>query len=206
MKRAYFCIDGFSFKRINDYYKHEHKMHSRLNLEAFEGYLRYEIARRLDFPSDCASLSVEKHFYHPSQSPRSRFYKNDINDAIFKFEKSLLKAGYTVHYSQNASVLAPKPNENMFADLIVATQRKKMDIFILLSTQREHVDILKQMKNNQIPSMLIGWESRCKNSQGEKRHWKTDRTLCDFANVYCPLHRVVGAQLTAPLHFLPSIL
>jgi hypothetical protein len=192
MKKAYFCIDGFSFKRINDFYKYEHKRRSRLNIAALESYLRYEIARRFDFPSDSESISFEKHFYHPSQNPRSGFYKNSINDAIFKFESSLLSANYAVHYSQRASILEPKPNENLFTDLVVATQLKKIDIFILLSTQGQHVNILRQMKHCHIPSILIGWNASCKNSSGEDSRWKTDRVLCEFASTYCPLERILN--------------
>ncbi|MDR0517969.1 MAG: NYN domain-containing protein [Fibromonadaceae bacterium] len=191
MKKAYFCIDGFSFKRINDYYRYEHKRRSRLNLAVFESYLRYEIARKLDFPSDCENLIFEKHFYHPSRSPRKRLYQNDTKESILKFEENLARANYSVHYSQKAPIFGAMPNEKLLADTMLAVQLRKIDIFILLSTQGQHANALRQMKNCQIPTILLGWNASCKNSSGEDRLWKTDRILYESASAYCPLEKML---------------
>ncbi|MDR2579826.1 MAG: hypothetical protein LBC85_02390 [Fibromonadaceae bacterium] len=191
MKKAHFYVDGFSFKRINDYYRYEHKRRSRLNIAAFETYLRYEIARKLGISSDSESLSFEKHFYYPSPNPRTCFYKSSVTDTILNFENCLAEAGYIVHYSRKISTLEPRPNENLFADSLVATQLKKIDLFILLSTQGQHANILQQMRHCKIPNILVGWEAICRNSRGAFSKWKTDRILCGFANAYSPLERIL---------------
>jgi hypothetical protein len=172
MRRAYFCIDGFSFKRINDFYKYEHKRHSRLNVAAMETYLRYEIERRFEWKSDFGNLMVEKHFYHPD--------RNQQRDS--EFEKNLIISGYNIHYA----------NENIFAEWVIARELRKFDIFILLSTQKKYADIFRQTKICRIPSMLIGWESRCKNSAGRDSKWKTDQHLIENASCYCPLDRILN--------------
>jgi len=189
MKKAYFCIDGFSFKRINDFYKYEHKRHSRLSIAAMETYLRFEITRRLDWNCSPENLDIEKHFYHPSESPQRSFYKNDVKDVMLKFEGKLIDSGYIVHYAQRANALKPKPNKNIFTDWIIARTLKKYDIFILLTTQGQYASIFKQCK---MKNILIGWESPCKNSIGEDSHWKTDRDLIKHANIYCPLEKMLN--------------
>jgi hypothetical protein len=172
MKKAYFCIDGFSFKRINDFYKYEHKRHSRLSIAAMETYLRYEIERRLGWKSDFENLMIEKHFYHQRENPQK-----DSD-----FERSLLDSGYTIHYL----------SENIFAEWIIARELRKFDMFVLLSTQRQYANIFRQTKICRINSMLIGWESHCKNSAGGSSHWKTDRRLIENAGNYCPLDRILN--------------
>jgi len=192
MKKAFFCIDGFSFRRINDYYKYEHKRHSRLKIASFETYLRYEMERRLGIESNSENLSFEKHFYHPSQSPHSYFYRKDVRDSILKFENSLVEAGYAVHYSKNLPSSGAKPNENIFMDSMLAMQLKHFDFFILLSTQGDYANLLRSFRNSRITSILVGWDAHCTNSYGENRCWRTDKILLNNANVYCPLDKMLN--------------
>jgi hypothetical protein len=192
MKKAFFCIDGFSFRRINDYYKYEHKRHSRLKIASFETYLRYEMERRLGIEGNSESLSFEKHFYHPSQSPHSYFYRKDVRDSILKFESSLVEAGYAVHYSKNLPSSGIKPNENIFMDSMLAMQLKHFDFFILLSTQGDYAKLLRSFKNSRIVSILVGWDAHCTNSYGENRCWRTDKVLLNNASVYCPLDKMLN--------------
>ena len=192
MKKAFFCIDGFSFKRINDYYRYEHQRRSRLNVAALESYLRYEIANCLNIPSDSQSLSFEKHFYHPSRSPHSFDYKGDFCKNMLKFEENLKKANYKIHYSQKTAAIGFRPNETLFADSMLAMQLKKFDIFILLSTQGQHAKILQQINASQVPSILLGWNAVCKNSSGMDSKWKTDKLLRKNASVYCQLEKTLN--------------
>jgi len=192
VKKAYFCIDGFSFKRVSDFYKHEHNRRSRLSVGAMEAYLRYEIERRLEWKSDSEHLKIEKHFYQPSENPQRVSYKSDVKEAILRFEKNVTLSGYAIHYAQMANMAKPKPNEGMFADWVVANELRKFDIFVLFSTQGQYASILQQTKQSNIPSMLIGWNSSCKNSAGEDSRWKTDKALIKYAKVYCPLERMLN--------------
>jgi len=192
MKKAYFCIDGFSFKRINDFYKYEHKRRSRLNIAAMETYLRYEIERRFEWKSDLENLEIEKHFYHPNENPLRDFYGGEVKELIRKFEKSLVEFGYAVHYAKCGNVLSPKPNENIFSDWMIASELRKYDIFALLSTQGQYASILRQTRLCEIPSILIGWDSVCRNSAGESSLWKTDKTLIGYANAFCPLDKTLN--------------
>jgi len=192
MKKAFFCIDGFSFKRINDFYRYEHKRRSRLNVAAMETYLRYEIERRFEWKSDIEHLEIEKHFYHPSENPTKTFYGRAVGEVMLKFEGYLVDCGYVVHYAKRANNLKPRPNENIFSDWIIANELRKYDIFVLLSTQGQYVNVLRQTTRCKIPSILIGWDSVCRNSAGESSQWKTDKVLIGYASAYCPLDRTLN--------------
>jgi hypothetical protein len=164
-------------------------------MAALENYLRYEIANNLNLPSDSKSLAFEKHYYHPSRSPRSHSYKGDVCKAILKFENNLEKANYTIHYSEKVAASGVRPNETLFADSMLAMQLKKFDIFVLLSTQGQHANVLQQMKANQIPSVLVGWNAICKNSSGTDSQWKTDKLLCKYASAYSQLEKTLDLPI-----------
>jgi hypothetical protein len=157
-----------------------------------EAYLRYEIERRLEWKSDFEHLKIEKHFYHPGENPQRAFCKSDVKEAALKFEQNLIGSGYAVHYAQTANMAKPRPNEGMFADWAIANELRKFDVFVLFSTQGQYANILRQAKQCKIHSMLIGWNSSCRNSAGENSHWKTDKALIKYANVYCPLERMLN--------------
>jgi hypothetical protein len=171
MKKVYFCIDGFSFKRISDFYRYEHKRHSRLNVAAIETYLRYEIERRLEWEGSFEHLIIEKHFYHSGKK----------SDNTLNFEKNLINAGYIVHYA----------DLNIFANRL-AHEAKKFSLFVLLSTQRQCAKILRKVRRNNISSILIGWDAFCTNSTGHCSQWKTDKVLIRSANIYCPLEKMLN--------------
>jgi len=182
MKKAYFCIDGFSFKRISDFYRNEHTRHSRLSISAMESYLRFELERRFGWQSNPENLVMEKHFYHPGTKP--------IRGSILNFERNLADSGYIVHYQENISTL--RPNRGIFYDWIISKNFKKFDIFALLTTQGQYANIFRQNRQRKIPSILIGWDSICKNSFGASSFWKTDKALIECASVYCPLERTLN--------------
>jgi len=192
MKKAYFCIDGFSFKRISDFYKYEHKRHSRLSIAAMETFLRYEVERRLGWKSGIDHLEVEKHFYHPNENPQKARYRLEVEEALLKFEKALTGSGYNIHYAKYGNVLNPKPNENIYSDWLIATQLRKYDAFALFSTQGQYSYLLQQTRKCEVPIVLIGWDGACINSSGEDSWWKTDKTLIEYANAYCPLERILN--------------
>jgi len=192
MKKAYFCIDGFSFKRINDFYRYEHKRHSRLSIAAMETFLRYEMTRRLDWNCFPENLDIEKHFYHPSESPRNAFYNRDVKDAMLKFEGKLIDCGYNIHYSRRPNALKPCPNNDIFNDWLIAMELRKYDIFVLLTTQGQYAGIFRQAKRHGIKTLLIGWDSICMNSKGANGLWKTDKDLIGYANIYCPLEKMLN--------------
>ena len=183
MKKAFFCIDGFSFKRISDFYRNEHTRHSRLSISAMETYLRFELERRFEWQSDPENLAVEKHFYHPGTKP--------VRGSLLNFERNLADSGYTVHY-QEEGVPVPRLNRGIFYDWIISKNFRKFDIFALLTTQGQYANIFRQNRERKIPSILIGWDSICKNSFGASSWWKTDKTLIECASVYCPLERTLN--------------
>jgi hypothetical protein len=137
-----------------------------------ETYLRYEIERRFGWKSDFEHLTVEKHFYQPKEN-----LQRDSD-----FERNLVGSGYAIHCSSG----------NIFAEWTVARTLRRFDIFVLLSTQGQHANIFRQTKICRIPSMLIGWESRCKNSAGINSLWKTDKRLIENASNYCPLEKILN--------------
>jgi len=194
MKKAYFCIDGFTFKRISDFYKYEHKRRSRLSVAAMETFLRYEIKRRFGWESGIEHLDVEKHFYHPNENPERARYRLEVEEAILKFKRALTDFGYNIHYAKygHGNMINPKPNENIYSDWLIASQIRKYDVFALLSTQGQYSCLMRQNKLCEIPTILIGWDGACINSTGQPSLWKTDKTLIECANAYCPLERVLN--------------
>jgi hypothetical protein len=161
-----------------------------------ETYLRFELERRFGWQSDCENLVIEKHFYHPGTKP--------VRGGILNFERNLADSGYIIHYAQSENKTL-KPNGSIFTDWIISKKFREFDIFVLLSTQGQYVNILRQNKQCKIPSVLIGWDSTCKNSLGQDSHWKTDKNLIEHASVYCPLERTLNMPENEP-HPLAGIM
>ena len=67
--RIGFFIDGFTLKRVNEYYRYYHPYRSRLNFKGLKSWVRAEAAQVF---RPRGRVSMEAHYYHPYKDPKAR--------------------------------------------------------------------------------------------------------------------------------------
>lgn len=193
MKTAMFCVDGFTFRRINDYYRDEHLRRGRLQPQGLKTWVRHEIARHLGWTVSKDQLSLDCHFYHPYEDPRVRPASAQNVVGSLRFEETLQTAGFVLHYTAEDSVRRLRPNMDLCDDALLAAVYGQVDVLVLLSTQGQYATLPARLRDLGVPTLLIGWEGTCSTRAGDKVPWRTDRLLRRNATAYTGLEMTVGS-------------
>lgn len=192
MKTVMFCVDGFTFRRINDYYRDEHPRQGRLQPHGLKAWVRREIARHLGWAVSTDQLSLDCHFYHPYEDPRVRPASAQNVVGSLRFEETLQTAGFALHYTAEESVRRLRPNMDLPDDVLLAAVYAQVDALVLMSTQGQYADLPVRLRDLGVPTLLIGWEGTCSTRAGDSVPWRTDRLLRRNATAYTGLETGVG--------------
>lgn len=179
-------VDGFTLKKVNEYYRYYHPFHSRLDFRGIKNWARKEALRL--FSPDSNYALMECHYYHPYKDPK-RYGGNTAG--ISCFERELRYVGFQVHYAENPSEYTQSPNMGLMQDALLFSSYRKIDAVILFSSQGQFAPLPDKLKSMGIPTLLLGWNfTYPKDSRWI--HWKTDYTLRDNSAYYIAMDKIAN--------------
>lgn len=205
MKNVLFCVDGFSFRRINDFYRDEHVRRTRLQPLGLKQWVRELVNQKMNWGAYTNQLSIECHFYHPYEDPRDRLGLSMNMQGGLRFEELLREAGYTMHYASAEAVRRLRPNMDLCDDVLLSAVYGKVDAVVLFSTQGQYADLLQRLQTLDIPVLLVGFEGLCKSRSGELIPWRTDRRLKQCCTHYVDIRELVGLEACSPHPFVNQL-
>lgn len=184
-----FFVDGFTLKKVNEYYRYYHPYRSRIDFRGLKNWAKFE-ALQVFKPKK--NVSWESHYYHPYQDPKKRAWHSP---GIMRFEQQILDAGMQVHYCENYRDGFTMPNMSLMEDAVVFSTYHRVNAVVLLTTQGQFSALPERVKAYNVPVLLLGWNfSYPKDSQWV--YWKTDVRLRENSAYYIAMERVV-ADLSA---------
>ena len=178
-----FFLDGYTLKKVNDYYRNHHQYHSRIDFRGLKNWVQIN-AMRL-YGEKCESLEMESHYYHPNKDPH--IYQRN-SEGFAKFEGELKNAGYQVHYNVAGNEGGCTPNMLMMEDALVFASFKKMDVAVVMSTQGNFAALPDRLGMMGVPTIVLGWEFRY-NRGPLTVCWKTDRFLKKNCSHYIAMEK-----------------
>lgn len=191
--RLYFFVDGYTLKKVNEFYRFYHPFHTRIDFRALKNWARRE-AMRVFAPQAHYAL-MECHYYHPCKRPgRGRGY------GMFSFARELRQVGFQVHFCERV-VDGLHPNMNLFSDALLFASYRKMDAVVLLSTQGQYAMLPDRLRMMGLPTLLLGWNFSYPKEDRVVR-WKTDSGLMETSTYYVAMDRV--AERCAPYSAVPG--
>lgn len=184
--RVTFLLDGFTLKKVNEYYKLYHRFHSNLDFRGIRNWVQLQALRY--FEEDYCDVEMESHYYHPYESPHD--YARD-REGTLRLEHELEAAGYRVHYNRRS----PEdndlgPNLSLMEDALLYAAFKKIDAVVLLSTQGQFAPLPDRLRLMGIPTLLLGWSFIYPKAK-RTVHWKTDTCLRETCAHYVAMEKVV---------------
>ena len=192
--RIYFFVDGYTLKKVNEFYRFHHPFHSRIDFRALKNWARRE-AMRVFAPQAHYAL-MECHYYHPYKKPGAC----GGSYGLLSFMRELRFVGFQVHYS--AQVMdGIHPNMSLFEDALLFASYRKMDAVVLLSTQGQYALLPDRLRAMGLPTLLLGWNFSYPKDDRIVR-WQTDAGLMETSTYYVAMDRV--AERAAPYCAVPG--
>ena len=184
-----FYIDGFTLKKVNDYYRNHHPLHAAVDFIALRNWARQQAIRLFDPPKKYAIM--ECHYYHPYKDPKR---SGAQRQGMMNFERELRHAGFQIHYLQEVGDAGNKPNMDMISDATRFACYREVDAVILLTTQGQFSPLPGRLKGMGIPTLLLGWNF-CYEKESRLVHWKTDSLLKSRSDYYIAMEQVANKNL-----------
>lgn len=194
--RPFFFVDGYTLKKVNEFYRFYHPFHSRIDFRSLKNWARRE-AVRLFSPQESYAL-MECHYYHPYKDP-GRCAKSY---GMLSFMRELRHVGFQVHFNERV-MDGLGPNMGLFNDALLFADYGRMDAAVLLSTQGEFAQLPDRLQMRGIPTLLLGWNFSYPKDDRIVR-WKTDSGLMETSTYYVTMDRV--AERNAPYYAAPGCL
>ena len=184
--RVGFFLDGYTLKKVNEYYLRYHRYHARLDFKALKGWVR-DYAMRL-FGHEGCPIELESHYYHPYVRYMDRA-EAPVGDGIDRFEKQLTHAGFEVHYNVPTEDGRIGPNMQLVEDAYLYAYYHKIDVLVLLSTQGQYSTLPERLKREGVPMLLLGWNFEYLKGNTPV-YWKTDSCLRELSGYYVAMEEV----------------
>lgn len=185
--RIGFFIDGFTLKKVNEYYRYYHPFQSCLDFVGLKNWAKAEALKV--FSMDRRRVSWESHYYHPESNPLNRSWHSS---GIMRFEQQILDAGIQMHYCDMACAPANRPNMALMDDVMVFAAYRNLDAVVLMSTQGQFSSLPERLKSCGIPTLLLGWNFTYPKNNSIV-HWKTDLNLKESSSYYVAMEQVADS-------------
>ena len=185
--RIFFLVDGYTLKKVNEFYRFYHPFHTRIDFRALKNWARRE-AMRVFAPQARYAL-MECHYYHPCKNPRACG-----SYGLSSFMRELRFAGFQVHCGRQV-IDGIHPNMDLFSDALLFASYRRMDAVVLLSTQGQYAPLPDRLRMMGMPTLLLGWNfSYPKDDRIVS--WKTDSDLMETSTYYFAMYRVAERAAT----------
>lgn len=184
--RVGFFLDGYTLKKVNDYYRNHHRYHSALDFRGLKSWVLLQVQKYFNKANRVVAL--ESHYYHPLRNPHIHGYGMG---GVLRLEYELLNAGYQVHYSDRVEENGRLgPNMGLIEDAQMFAAYCNMDAVVLLSTQGQYAPLADRLRLMGIPVLLLGWSFKY-NKEEKSVHWKTDTCLRENCAHYVAMEKVL---------------
>lgn len=179
-----FFIDGFTLKKVNEYYRYYHPYRSRIDFKGLKNWAK-SAALKTFCPE--APMSWESHYYHPYRDPMKRSWHSP---GILRFEQQISDAGIQVHYSEIQNDYSCRPNMSLMEDAVIFSSYSKVNAIVLLSTQGQYQSLPERVGRYKVPVLLLGWNFIYNKGEDCVR-WRTDSKLRTRASYYVAMDKVI---------------
>mgnify|MGYP004448468595 CR=1 FL=1 len=184
--RVGFFMDGYTLRKVNEYYKVHHKFHSNLDFRGLKHWVQMHVVRT--FGDEAKRLEMECHYYHPSRNPR--IYGSEV-EGVLRLEHELSAVGFQVHYSSRPDEPdMPGPNLGLMEDALLIASYHRVDVIVLFSTQGQYAPLPDRLRMMGIPTILLGWDFMYPKGKRMVR-WRTDTCLRETCAQYVAMEKVV---------------
>jgi hypothetical protein len=185
--RVGFFLDGYTLKKVNEYYRNHHRFRSQLDFRSLKSWVQMQSLKYFE-AGKYRDLELEAHYYHPYRNPHiyREYHKGSI-----RLQHELEQAGYSVHFNPTAPVEGTLgPNMALMEDALLFAVYRKLDAVVLFSTQGQFAPLPSRLGLMGVPTLLLGWSFVYPKAK-RNVYWKTDPCLRDRCAHYVAMEKVV---------------
>ena len=186
-----FFVDGFTLKKVNEYYRFFHPYHTRLDFRGLKSWARHEALQL--FTPGRSYCTMECHYYHPYKRPQM----SRATYGLMGLERELHHVGFNVHYASGMAQDRRSPNIGLIDDALTLASYGRMDVAVLFSTQGQFSVFPERLKAAGIRTLVLGWNFAYP-KEDRWISWRTDPCLRESCDYYVAMEQVANLPPPVP--------
>ncbi len=189
--RIAFFVDGFTLKKVNEYYRFFHPYHTRLDFRGLRSWARHEALKL--FSPKSSFCTMECHYYHPYKRP------GDYASAcgLKGLERELHHGGFNVHYAESVGNDRFTPNLGLIDDALMFAAFGRMDVAVLFSTQGQFSIFPERLRSVGVKTLVLGWNFAYPKAD-RWVNWQTDSGLRESCDYYVAMEHIANKYPPVP--------
>ena len=183
--RIAFFVDGFTLKKVNEYYRFFHPYHTRLDFRGLRSWARHEALKL--FSPKRSFCTMECHYYHPYKMPKDE----STSYGLRGLEREVHHGGFNVHYAESVGADRRTPNMGLVEDAVMFASFGRMDVAVLFSTQGQFSVFPERLRQVGVRTLVLGWNFAYPKAD-RWVSWKTDSGLREACDYYVAMEQVAN--------------
>jgi cold shock CspA family protein len=167
--------DGNFFSHVSNYYLYHHPRRARINITGLHDFIRKQVANSEGVDERYCQI-VDAHYFRGRFSAREAQNRNQLYGERL-FDDVLVREGITTHY------LPISADKETGIDVWFALEAfeqaiyKRFNVCVLIASDGDYVPLARKLNTLGARVMLIGWDFKYVNDQGEDRETRTSQWL-----------------------------
>lgn len=159
--------DGHYFYKVSNFYKFDHPRQSRISVSGLHGFIRHEVASRLNTDIELCKI-VEPHYFR-GRSIKSANEKAIVGERFF--EDALTREGVSLNYlplvrGANNELKEKGIDVSLALNAYKKAAAKSFDVFVLIAGDGDYLPLVRELQTMgtmSIEVMLLSWDFECTN-------------------------------------------
>lgn len=167
--------DGNFFLHVSNYYLYHHDRSARISLDGLHTFARRKVAAFEGVDSRYCSI-IDAHYFRgrlPSKvvEERNRLLSERV------FEDILVRQNITTHYLPVSSTGEKGIDVWLALETYELAVLKRFNVVILIAGDGDFVPLVRKLNSLGTRVMLLGWDFKYQDENGEERETKTSQAL-----------------------------
>ncbi|MFO0905691.1 MAG: NYN domain-containing protein [Pirellulales bacterium] len=181
--------DGNFLYRVSSYYKYGHEKKRRLSMPGLQEFIRDVVAQEEQVATKYVQI-VDAHYFRGRLSAReleSRqllYYERVFDDV-------LMSAGILTHYLPLRRGGEKGIDVWLALEAFELTQLKQFDVVVLVAGDSDFLPLLPKLYSLGARVMVLGWNVRLTDSNGDEHESVTSKQLLDAATYQVAMHEII---------------
>jgi uncharacterized LabA/DUF88 family protein/cold shock CspA family protein len=173
--------DGYYFYKVSNYYKYEHARKSRISIAGLHEFIRTETAAILNIDDIRHCQIIDAHYFKGRSSAKEMGEKVQSERV---FEDILMRENIVTHYlplrfGENNTWQEKGIDVWLALEAYELAIYKRFDVLVLVAGDGDYVPLVRKLNTLGTRVMLISWNYRYCNENGQTSETKTSRQLLE---------------------------
>ena len=186
--------DGQYFFNVSNYYAYQHERRARISVEGLHNFIRKQVAEVTKVDVNLCQI-VDAHYFRGRLSARDANSQNKLyHERVF--DDILMGENIVSHYlplrkSNDGSRQEKGIDVWLALEAYELAIYKRFDVIALIACDGDYVPLVRKLNTLGTRVMLLSWDFKYKDENGNDRETKTSQPLLDEVTYPVPMHQLI---------------